>query len=36
MFIKEAKDAIKTAEEFVAKISALIRKTSPQKDFEFD
>lgn len=33
--IKEAKDAIKTAEEFVTKISNLIREKNPQKEFPF-
>jgi len=33
---KEAKDAIKTAEEFVEKITELIRKESPQKEFDFN
>lgn len=33
--IKEAKDAIKTAEEFVDKISKLIKKKDPQKEFNF-
>ena len=33
--IKEAKDAIKTAEEFVEKISKLIRGKSPQKELRF-
>lgn len=32
---KEAKDAIKTAEEFVEKIAELIRKESPQREFDF-
>lgn len=33
--IKEAKDALKTAEEFVDKISKLIREKLPQKEFRF-
>jgi uncharacterized protein (UPF0332 family) len=33
--MKEAKDAIKTAEEFVAKISRLIAENNPQKEFPF-
>lgn len=33
--VKEAKDAIKTAEEFVDKISKLIREKNPQKEFHF-
>lgn len=33
--MKEAKDAIKTAEEFVEKILKLIRKEVPQKEFDF-
>lgn len=33
--IKEAKDAIKTAEEFVDKISKLIKNKNPQKEFKF-
>lgn len=33
--MKEAKDAIKTAEEFVDKISKLIREKAPQKEFDF-
>lgn len=33
--IKEAKDALKTAEEFVEKISKLIREKLPQKEFNF-
>jgi uncharacterized protein (UPF0332 family) len=33
--IKEAKDALKTAEEFVDKISKLIREKLPQKEFNF-
>ena len=33
--IKEAKDALKTAEEFVGKISELIRIKLPQKEFNF-
>lgn len=32
---KEAIDAIKTAEEFVEKITELIRKGSPQREFNF-
>lgn len=34
--IKEAKDALKTAEEFVNKIAELIRKKLPQKEFNFN
>ena len=34
--MKEAKDAIKTAEEFSTKISQLIREKSPQKEFKFE
>ncbi|MFH1492502.1 MAG: HEPN domain-containing protein [Candidatus Omnitrophota bacterium] len=34
--IKEAKDALKTAEEFVDKIYKLIRETLPQKEFNFE
>ena len=34
--IKEAKDALKTAEEFVDKIAELIRKKLPQKEFNFN
>lgn len=34
--LKEAKDAIKTAEKFVAKISGLIREKHPQKEFSFE
>lgn len=33
--MKEAKDALKTAEEFVDKIAELIRKKLPQKEFNF-
>lgn len=33
--IKEARDAIKTAEQFVNKISQLIKKKSHQKEFRF-
>ncbi len=33
--IKEAEDAMKTAEEFVDKISKLIKKKNPQKEFKF-
>ncbi|MEA3421812.1 MAG: hypothetical protein U9Q97_09095 [Acidobacteriota bacterium] len=33
--MKEAKDAIKTAKEFVDKISILIREKSPQGEFDF-
>jgi hypothetical protein len=33
--MKEARDAIKSAEEFVCKISELIRKKSPQGEFDF-
>ena len=33
--IKEAKDALKTAEEFVAAISRLIKGRMPQKEFNF-
>lgn len=33
--IKEARDALKTAEEFVGKISDLIRAKLPQKEFNF-
>ncbi len=33
--IKEAEDAMKTAEEFVDKISKLIKKNNPQKEFTF-
>ena len=33
--IKEAKDAIKTSEQFVSRISKSIRKKNPQKDFDF-
>ncbi|OGX16536.1 MAG: hypothetical protein A2166_01255 [Omnitrophica WOR_2 bacterium RBG_13_41_10] len=33
--IKEAKDALKTAEEFVDKIYKLIREKLPQKEFNF-
>lgn len=33
--MKEAKDAIKTAEEFVEKILKLIRKEAPQREFNF-
>ena len=33
--MKEAKDAIKTAEEFVDKISKLIRERNPQKEIKF-
>ena len=33
--MKEAKDAIKTAEEFVDKISKLIREKNPQKEIKF-
>lgn len=33
--IKEAKDAIKTAEAFVDKISNLIKKKDPQKELKF-
>jgi len=33
--MKEAKDALKTAEEFVNKIAELIRKKLPQKEFNF-
>jgi uncharacterized protein (UPF0332 family) len=33
--VKEAKDAIKTAEEFVDKISKLIKEKNPQKEFQF-
>lgn len=33
--MKEAKDALKTAEEFVDKISKLIREKLPQKEFNF-
>jgi len=33
--MKEAKDALKTAEEFVDGISKLIRKKLPQKEFNF-
>ena len=33
--MKEAKDAIKTAEEFVKKIVKLIREDAPQKEFDF-
>lgn len=32
---KEAIDAIKTAEEFVEKITELVRKESPQREFNF-
>ena len=32
---KEAKDAIKTAEQFVLEISKIIRKKNPQKEFVF-
>ncbi|MCK4859656.1 MAG: HEPN domain-containing protein [Candidatus Omnitrophica bacterium] len=32
---KEAKDAIKTAKEFVDKISKLIREKNPQREFDF-
>jgi uncharacterized protein (UPF0332 family) len=32
---KEANDAIKTAEEFVDKISKLIKKKNPQREFSF-
>jgi len=32
---KEAKDALKTAKEFVDIISKLIRKKNPQKEFDF-
>lgn len=34
--IKEAKDALKTAEEFVDKIAEFIRKKLPQKEFNFN
>jgi len=34
--IKEAKDALKTAEEFVDKITESIRKKLPQKEFNFN
>jgi len=34
--MKEAKDALKTAEEFVDKIAELIRKKLPQKEFNFN
>ncbi len=33
--LKEAKDAIKIAEEFVDKISKLIKEKSPQREFKF-
>lgn len=33
--IKEAKDAIKTAEEFVHRISKLIKEKNPQREFQF-
>jgi uncharacterized protein (UPF0332 family) len=33
--IKEAKDAMKTAEEFVDKITELIKKNNPQEKFDF-
>ena len=33
--MKEAKDALKTAEEFVDKISELIKEKLPQKEFNF-
>jgi hypothetical protein len=33
--MKEARDALKTAEEFVDKTSKLIRKKLPQKEFNF-
>lgn len=33
--LKEAKDAIKTAEEFVNKISKLIKEKNPQMEFKF-
>ena len=33
--MKEAKDALKTAEEFVDKISKLIKEKLPQKEFNF-
>lgn len=33
--IKEAKDAIKTAKEFVDRISEVLRQNSPQKEFNF-
>lgn len=33
--LKEAKDAIKTSGEFIAKVSKLIREKMPQKDFNF-
>lgn len=33
--MKEAKDAIKTADEFVEKIFKLIRKEAPQMEFDF-
>lgn len=33
--VKEAKDAIKTAEEFVDKISKLIKENNPQREFKF-
>jgi uncharacterized protein (UPF0332 family) len=33
--IKEAEDAMKTAKEFVDKISKLIKKKNPQKEFKF-
>ena len=33
--VKEAKDAIKTAEKFVDKISQLIKEKNPQEEFKF-
>jgi len=33
--MKEAKDALKTAEEFVEKILKLIKENLPQKEFNF-
>jgi len=34
--MKEAKDAIKTAEELVGKVSKLIREKAPQREFHFE
>lgn len=33
--MKEAKEAIKTAEQFVSKVSNLVKETMPQKEFDF-
>jgi len=33
--LKEAKDALKTADDFVRKVSQLIREKAPQQDFKF-